>query len=225
MPWRRIAKRYELAEEKLEGMQLTTDEEQEIRRLLPTNKNYQKVRYIFLFLKKGWNVREISAVLNSTPLIIKKHIDRIRMSPLLSSRINIALEKTDEITEIPKEEFDKFLISTIEKKLAIILRSITPEKIHLADLGELSRAFSVLFDKYRTATGKSNINILGISAVLDTNNNINKIQELKKQIEGIDLLLKSNDLNKIEGEINELGLQIENKPEIKPTKIITKKIN
>ncbi len=219
----KVKKRFKIAEEKLAGLTLTREEENRIREITSNKTGYYRVKYIFLLRKKGMSKREICLILKLGYYAFEKWNGLIDTDNFLKSRIIQAIEEEKDITTYKEpREFNNYTVEQLQGKIRMVLNSITPEKIMLSDLPDLVRSFSLLFDKYRTASGQSNINILGINVLQSRDSDLKRMEELKKQIQDISLLLNEKKFVTNREDLDEQSVEAAFTPK-QPT-IITKSI-
>jgi len=195
---------FKLADVKLDGYDLTEEEKGEINVLGIDNARRKELKYIFLLLKKGYSENDICSILDMDYRTLRKIINKIKISKFLNKQLDMALSNLAEdladsvgdvlegdVVDDEDKDFNEKLREVLEEKMSILINSITVSKIYQADLDKVASSFAKLFDKYRTLTGQSNINIFGVQALVETKeSDSKKLQKLMNDLSKIDKLLK-----------------------------------
>jgi len=197
--------KYPLALGKIGDLEPTPDEKLELNKIFQKERYRELGRVVLLLIKTGHSKDEICALCEIEDRLFKRIHIALQSSVFLADQIKFSLERlqkstindTDEalvgeIVDTKTGSFNEDLINTMEGKLAMLIEAITPGKIIGADLDKIGNTFAKIFDKYRTATGQSNINVLGVQALITTgSDDVKRLEKLAGQVDKIQRLLKA----------------------------------
>lgn len=226
---------YPLAVEALEGMEATSDERVELNRLATKHRYRSLLEVVFLLRKAGFSKDKILALTETESRLQRRMFMILDCSEFLKAQIEFAVKKraqetneevydaTDE-QEIEDSGEDKQakITQKLEDAILLLLDNITEDKVLDADLDEIAKTLSVAFDKWRTITGKSNFNVVGVNAIVSVEaqkNDQKQIDDLVKKIAKVSESIKTLEEVKPDAKGTEIKTTVE-----EPTRQTTDKV-
>ena len=189
---------YPLAVDVLGDLKATPDERIELNRLATKHRYRSLLEVVFMLRKNGFSKDKILALTETETRLLRRMFMILDCSEFLKGQIEFAVKKRAQETkdevydatgeqeiEESNEDVQARITQKLEDAILLLLDNITEDKVLDADLDEVAKTLSVAFDKWRTITGKSNFNVVGVNAVVSVEaakNDQKQIDDLVKKI-------------------------------------------